>query len=56
MGQSLKGNVKTFSTKFSKVCMAMVVHIFNPNIQRQREVDLCTFEASLVYSSYQDRL
>jgi hypothetical protein len=27
----------------------MVVHAFNPELKRQRQVDLCEFEASLIY-------
>ncbi|ERE67150.1 N-acetyl-beta-glucosaminyl-glycoprotein 4-beta-N-acetylgalactosaminyltransferase 2 [Cricetulus griseus] len=34
----------------------MVVHTFNPSIRRQRQVDLCEFEASLVYKSELMRL
>ena len=29
--------------------LSVVVHIFSPSTQRPRQVDLCEFEASLVY-------
>ena len=29
--------------------MAVVAHTFNPSTWRQRQADLCEFEASLVY-------
>ena len=35
----------------NEVMPAVVAHTFNPTLGRQRQVDLCEFEANLVYSA-----
>ena len=38
-----------FRLKTGRMTQAVVAHAFNPSTQRERQVDLCEFEASLVY-------
>ena len=34
-----------------KASQVVVAHAFNPVLRRQRQIDLCEFEASLIYKA-----
>ena len=42
-------NARTTGLLYIQNLGAVVVHAFNPTLRRQRQAELCEFEASLVY-------
>ncbi|KAL6088924.1 hypothetical protein STEG23_032776 [Scotinomys teguina] len=47
--RNLSSCFKIWITREEKLCRAVVMHAFNPSMQRQSQVDRCEFKATLVY-------